>query len=90
MKGKFIRFHVKMQQWLCLKVCLKYFFEGGKKKKSYERPPVHSGRIFVIKYHYLETEMHGGAGHTVNQEARSPTRPVPLPDVALAAAPVQE
>lgn len=53
-------------------------------------PPVHSGRIFVIKYHYLETEMHGGAGHTVNQEARSPTRPVPLPDVALAAAPVQE
>lgn len=63
---------------------------GEKKKKSYERPPVHSGRIFVIKYHYLETEMHGGAGHTVNQEARSPTRPVPLPDVALAAAPVQE
>lgn len=52
------------------------FPSDWKQKTRMKRPPEHCGHILVINY-YLETEMHGGTGDTVNREASSPKRVSP-------------
>lgn len=49
-----------------------------RKKSHMKRSSEHSGHIFVIKHDYLETEVRGGTGDTVNQEASSPKRILPF------------